>query len=251
MSTSTALAQKTDQVNHVAEMIENRLIVKISNNVVDVKKCIQIAYDADFGFRGVIKFRGDFYLAFDGENVDVFKDYHTMRVKDMDIDNSGRIKRAIHIGDTNFSGFCMADDTLHEYITSIYGVSDDDSSSECPCCRAFTWKVKVPNNRNKIKKLLRTALCHYGNKCVPVGIYHQNKDFYIQFNSIGRDPIACVAREGFTEYEFASHENDGDRVTRQRPYGFAMQFIEFWDYVEELLDTYKKRYEKEGKDICE
>lgn len=251
MATSTSV--KTNQE-------DDMLMVKIANNVIDIKNCIKDGIETGFRIKTIIKYRGDFYIIFRGE--DKFPEGYVVKyfreIDHHDIGEDGKLKRSSTIGEDNFTGFAMTEKTLDMYIRSLNGStvesdSDDSESSECACCRAYVWKVEVPNSIHRIKKLLRTALCHYSNNCIPIGVYYQNNPsrYFIMFKSNGLDPIACVAREKFQNFSFSNKDPDGDRITRLHRYRFAMKHDEFWDYVENLLEEFKKQHEKEGKDVCE
>lgn len=258
MSTSTALV-KLDNIANLTDHTSKNILVKIPNNVIDIKNCIKIGTDADFRFKTIVKYRSDFYIIFKGSGQFpeeyTSKYFHEMDPKEFD--DNGKLKRSSTIGEDTFTGFAMTEQTLDMYIRSLNGTtveSDSESSDSdefCPCCRAYVWKVEVPNNIHSVKKLLRTALCHYSNNCFPIGVYYQDKSYYIMFKSNGIEPVACVGREGFKNFAFSNKDPDGERITRRRRYRFVMKHDEFWDYVEDLLDEYKKQHEKEGKDICE
>lgn len=247
MSTSTSLIKRN-----------NEIMVKISNNVIDIKKCIQTGYESNFRFKSVVKYRGDFYIIFVGSGI--FPEYSSKYFHEMDpkdFDDNMKLKRATYIGDDNFIGFAMTGKTLDMYVRSISGSAgieesdDSDSESSCECCKAYVWKVEVPNNKEKIKKLLRIVLCHTDNNPLPIAIYYKDDKYYIMFKTNGTDPIACVSNGGFDNVIFSSRESDGIRITPRNHMKFAMKHTEFWDYVEDQIMEYKKRKERDERDICE
>jgi hypothetical protein len=247
MATSTALMKR-----------ELEIMVKISNNVVDIKKCAKIAYESNFRFKNMVKYRGEFYFTFVGSDSEPFPaEYESISLSQIDkkeFDSTMKLKRAAYIGDDNFTGFAMTEQTFDVYIRSIAGSAglvEPEEIEPCKCCQAYVWKVEVPNDREAIKKLLKTALCHTSNNCLPIAVYYKDNKHYIMFKSNGTDPIECVKREGFTEVTFSGRESDGERMTLRNFAKFTMKHIEFWDYVDDLLRDYKKIFERDGKDTCE
>ena len=235
------------------------LMVRIVNNVLDIKNCIKLGMDNNFRYKTIIKYRGDFYIIFKGSGK--FPDYNSKYFRDInrhDLDDDGKLKRSYIIGEDNFTDFSMTEKSVNDYISSLNGStvesesdSDLDESSDCPCCRAYVWKVEVPNNIRQIKKLLRTVLCHYSNNCIPIGIYKDMDKYFIMFKSNGLEPTECVIRERYKNLSFSNKDSDGKRITRRHQHGFVMKYDAFWDHVDDLLEEFKKRYEKEGKDVCE
>lgn len=230
----------------MASVVSEKIYVKVKNEIDDIKKCIKLAYDSDFEFKGIVKYHGDFYLILLGGKEEFLSAYTILKSEELDLNEHGRIKRAIYNDDDNFTGFAISSDDLHEYLKSLYGKQLGDPP-ECECCKVYVWKVEVPNLPHKIKKLLKCAIGHYSMKCFPVGIYHQDGQYYIMFNSNGRKLLDCIIGQGFDNISFSDGEYDGDRITRQHRYGFSMHFNDFWDYVECLIELSKKDYEKMEK----